>query len=355
MNAYLFLENGRRFAGSAFGFEGEAIGTLSFNTSAISSMELLSDPVSAGAIVLQTFPMAGNYGVIREDLRGGKVCCAGYVCREWCEEPSNFRCGGTLDELLKEFKVPGICGIDTRELTRVLRESGSMNAMITAKASLSADELKALKAYKPACPAEKVGVREVSFTGKDEGAKSIGVLDFGAGDICEKELFERGFGVYLIPYDYSLTDMAALDLDGLVVSDGPGSAADYPEAKKNLQALFGEMPIFGVGLGHEVLAEALGGKCEAMTHEHRGANQPVREIATGRVRITTQNHGSAVAKLPQGGEVTFVSEHDGSVEGIEYKDKNAFSVQFTPLTDGGVNDQAYIWDNFAAMVSGGDR
>lgn len=352
MERFLFLKNGRRFRGEGFGYEGDAVGELVFNTSAVGCLELLSDPVSAGQIVMQTFPMAGNYGSIAEDLRGGRLCCEGFVVREWCAEPSNFRCEGTIDQLMREHKVTGLCGIDTRELTRILREEGTMPAIITNSEQLSDEQKAKLENFAYSKCAFDVSCKESYEIAVKQDAPTVAVLDLGAADICAKALAERGVNIKVLPYNYSAEDILALNVQGVCVSDGPGRAEDEKETEDKLLKILGKVPMFGIGLGHELMAVALGGKVLKLSGGHRGANQPVRESKTGRVTITTQNHGYAVSEVPVGGSVTHRNEHDGSIEGLEYNALRAFSIAYAPCTDGGVNDSGSLYDKFIELVGG---
>ena len=345
MKAYLILENGSVFEGTSIGAQGEAVGEIVFSTTMGSYIEALTDPSSYGQILLQTFPLIGNYGMIYSDMESDKAHTKGYVVREMCDIPSNFRCEGTLDSFLKEQGVVGICGVDTREITKIIREEGTMAAKITTKAPEG----------KITLPQIKDAVKEVSAKEKytvGEGNVKIAFLDLGTKKSAVNTLASRGAQVDVLPCDTKADEL--LTYDAVYLSDGPGNPDDCGEIIEEIKKVFGKKPILATGLGHQLLAMANGGKCEKLHHGHHGANQPVKEIASGRVYITAQNHNFAVisSTLPDFAKVTYENPNDKSVEGIEYIDKNAVSIQFA-LTEGeGPNETGFIYDRYFEMIGG---
>lgn len=339
--AWLILEGGEKFEGIPFGADVCAGGELVFNTSAAEYCETLTDARSAGNIVLFTFPLFGNYGVPDGDMPDGSVTAAGIVAREVCAEPSNFRCAETLDSYMKRNGIPGICGVDTRRLTQLLREKGTVRAVISrtenAKFEASVRDL----VSETSCKAPyTVG-----------SGKKTAVLDFGAGKIPAEELIKRGFEVTVFPCDTDAETVLSGGFAGCVLSAGPG-APDFSQKRLDtVKALAGALPVMGLGLGHQLLALALGGKCERLPFGHNGGS-PVKEASTGRVIITGQNHKWTVVpgSVPDAVE-TYVNLTDGSCEGLAYPEKRAFSLQFYP--DGHFG-QEYSYDSFVSMMGGKD-
>lgn len=342
--AYLILSDGTVFEGTSFGAAAPATGELVFTTGVVGYLETLTDPSYAGQIILQTFPAIGNYGVIEEDFDGA-FHAAGYVVRDWCDTPSNFRSQYTIDQLLKDKGIPAICGVDTRALTRKLRDHGPLNAMI---ASEIPDDLTALQNYKITGAVEKTtctGIKTIS--GKSKHAV---VLDCGVKPSIVAALTARGCRVTIVPASTSAEEILSLNPDGLLISNGPGDPADVDLTA--IKALLGKLPMFGIGLGHQLIALAAGASIKKMPYGHRGANQPVKEIASGRTYITQQNHGYAVVSdSVANGTISFVNANDGSCEGADYPTLNAFSVQFYPDSEG-PRSTAHLYDRFITMMGG---
>lgn len=340
--AYLILSDGTVFEGTAFGAAASATGELVFTTGVVGYLETLTDPSYAGQIILQTFPAIGNYGVIEEDF-DGDFHAAGYVVREWCDTPSNFRAQYDIDRLLKDKGIPGICGVDTRALTRKLRDHGPMNAMIAAE--IPAD-LTTLQNYKICGAVEKVTCTEI-HTIPGEGKHAV-VLDCGAKASVIRALTARSCKVTVVPASTSAEEIMALNPDGLLISNGPGDPADA--SVPAVKALLGKLPMFGVGLGHQLIAIAAGASTVKMPYGHRGSSQPVKDIASGRTYITEQNHGYAVEYV-KNGIVSFINANDGTCEGAEYPGLNAFGVQFYPDNEG-PRSTAFLYDRFITMMGG---
>ena len=349
--AYLVLSNGMTFEGRRVGAPGSAIGELVFTTGMVGYLETLTDPSYAGQIVLQTFPLIGNYGVIPEDFEG-KPALRGYVVRELCGEPSNFRSEGALDGWLKSRGIPGIAGIDTREVTRVIREEGVMNAVICDE--LPAD-LAPVKAY-----AVRGAVAEVSrktaqvYPAEGTPAFRVTLIDYGAKQNIIRSLCACGCEVTAVPHDTSAEAILAGHPDGVMLSNGPGDPAENTACIAELRKLIGQVPVFGICLGHQLAALAMGGQTMKLKYGHRGANQPVKETAGARTFITSQNHGYAVVadSLKGIGVETFVNANDGSCEGMTYPGKRCFTVQFHPEACAGPRDTGFLFDRFVRMMGG---
>ena len=357
---YLVLENGMAFAGHPIGaWKGsdsgfETVGELVFTTGMTGYLETLTDPSYAGQIILQTFPMIGNYGLIPEDFEG--ACHAkGYVVRELCDAPSNFRSEGTLDSFLKEQGIPGICGVDTRALTRLIREQGVMNACLCRTVP---EDLGPVKDYGVRNVVSKVSTPTAEvFEPRNTGDGSlcafhVALLDYGAKRNIIRSLQKRGCRVTLLPHDTAAEEILAMAPDGLMLSNGPGDPAENVFEVEQLRKLVGKLPIFGICLGHQLCALAMGGRTYKLKYGHRGANQPVTDGA--RTWITTQNHCYAVETESMQGiaHLSFRNANDGSCEGLDYPGKRCFTVQFHPEACAGPHDTEFLFDRFLRMMRG---
>ncbi len=351
--AYIVLEDGTVFEGKRFGSSQNMIGELVFSTGMCSYTETLTDPSYAGQIVMQTFPLIGNYGVIHEDFEG-KSAVRGYVVREYSKTPSNFRSDGEINDFLIANGIPGIYGIDTRELTKIIRERGVMNAYICDEVPTDLSEI---KNYKIENAVESVTSKdfETYLSTSPDGEKYFVVLvDYGAKKNIIRSLCKRGCKVRVVPSTTKAEEILALCPDGVMLSNGPGDPAENVFCIEQIKMLMRKVPIFGICLGHQLMALANGAKTEKLKYGHRGGNQPVRDITTGRTYITSQNHGYAVVSDSiSGGTLRYVNANDGTCEGIDYKDKNAFSVQFHPEACGGPHDTEFLFDRFIDMMKGG--
>ena len=349
---YLVLADGQVFQGLRFGAEGDTVGELVFTTGMCGYVETLTDPSYAGQIVMQTYPLIGNYGVIPQDFEGG-CHVSGYVVREWCGAPSNFRCGGNLDAFLKEQGVPGLCGVDTRQLTRIIRESGVMNACICDEVPA---DLTALKTYAVTGVVEAVTCKAPSvWEAEGETRFRVALLDYGAKHNIIQELRKRGCAVTVLPADASAETILAAAPDGVMLSNGPGDPAENVYQIEQIKKLLGKVPLFGICLGHQLTALAAGGTTYKLKYGHRGVNQPVRDLNGIRTYITSQNHGYAVdGDSVKQGRVSFANANDGTCEGIDYPDLRAFTVQFHPEARGGPQDTAFLFDRFVNLMKGGD-
>ena len=350
---YLVLQDGQVFQGWRFGADRDTVGELVFTTGMCGYIETLTDPSYAGQIVLQTYPLMGNYGIIREDFEGN-CCVKGYVVREWCEAPSNFRCDCDLDTYLKEQGVPGLWGVDTRELTRIIREHGVMNATICDE--IPAD-LTVVKTYAVTGVVESVTCAAASVQPAEGEEKfRVSLIDYGAKRNIIRELQKRGCTVTVMPATASAEEILAAKPDGVMLSNGPGDPAENVYQIEQIKKLLGKVPLFGICLGHQLTALAVGGSTYKLKYGHRGVNQPVRDLAGKRTYITSQNHGYAVdSDSVKVGKIRFANANDGSCEGIDYPDLKAFTVQFHPEACTGPKDTGFLFDRFVEMMKGGDR
>ena len=347
---YLTLQNGKQFVGTRFGAGGDVIGELVFTTGMTGYVETLTDPSYYGQIVTQTFPLIGNYGVT-PDFESKKPWVSAYIVREKCDAPSNFRCDETLDKYLKDNGIIGVYGVDTRELTKIVRESGVMNAAITSK---PVPDFSAIKSYVIRDAVKSVTCKQPEYYGDPDGLKVV-VWDFGAKDNIVRELVKRGCYCIKVPSTYTAEQILALNPRGLMLCNGPGDPAENVEIIENLKKLAGKLPIFGICLGHQLFALAMGGKTKKMKYGHRGANQPVKSLATGRVYISSQNHGYEVisSSLEGVGQLSYINANDNTCEGFDYPQLNAYTVQFHPEACGGPQDASFLFDKFIKNMTEG--
>ena len=370
-DAYLVLSNGMVFEGKAIGYQKETVGELVFTTGMVGYMETLTDPSYAGQIVTQTFPLIGNYGVIPEDFEG-ETAVRGYVVRELCEEPSNFRSEYELQKFLEDHEIPGICGVDTRELTRILREEGVMNAKIVYEmpecmknddfesGASSAELVEAvdeeLLRYTVSGVVHEVSCKEAYTVSPEQVLYKVVLIDYGAKKNIVRSLVNRGCEVTVVPESTSAEEVLAMNPDGIMLSNGPGDPAENVYCIEQIRQLVGKVPVFGICLGHQLTALAMGGKTMKLKYGHRGANQPVREVMGTRTYITSQNHGYAVVaeSLKGIGEETYRNANDGSNEGMIYPGKKCFTVQFHPEACGGPKDTDHLFDRLISMMGGND-
>ena len=349
---YLVLQDGRVFEGVRFGANADTIGELVFTTGMCGYIETLTDPSYAGQIVMQTYPLIGNYGIIREDFEGN-CCVKGYVVREYCDAPSNFRTDCDLDTYLKEQNVPGLYGVDTRELTRIIREHGVMNATICDEVPA---DLKPVETYAVVGVVEAVTCKEPTVhPAVGEEMFKVSLLDYGAKNNIIRELQKRGCTVTVLPATTSAEDILTSDPDGVMLSNGPGDPAENVYQIEQIKKLLGKVPMFGICLGHQLTALAAGGKTYKLKYGHRGVNQPVRDVNGVRTFITSQNHGYAVdSDSIQTGRLSFANANDGTCEGIDYPDLKAFTVQFHPEACTGPKDTSFLFDRFVELMKGGE-
>lgn len=349
--AYLALANGMVFEGRAIGAPADGLGELVFTTGMEGYVETLTDPSYAGQIIMQTFPLIGNYGMNSQDFEG--VCAArGYVVRELCREPSNFRCRMDVDSFLRQQGVPGIEGVDTRRLTKLIREQGVMNAKICAVPPESFDDI---RAYEVKGVVPMVSSREKCFFPAQGGRRfSVALIDYGAKANMIRCLCSRGCDVTVYPSSTAAGEILDGGHDGIMLSNGPGDPKENEFCISQLALLIGKKPVFGICLGHQLTALALGGDTVKMKYGHRGANQPVRLAGSHRCFMSSQNHGYAVVghSLEGMGRVLFENANDGSCEGMEYPGLRCFTVQFHPEACSGPRDTMWLFDRFISMMEG---
>ena len=349
--AYLVLSNGMVFQGKRIGAPVDRMGELVFTTGMVGYLETLTDPSYYGQLVVQTFPLIGNYGVIEEDFEG-ESALFGYIVRELCDAPSNFRCQYDVNTYLVQHGIPGLCGVDTREITRITREEGVMNAMICDQAP---DDLSALRAFRTERPVMNVARKQINvYPALSPQRKRVVLMDFGVKNNIIRSLRNLGCEVIAVPADTSAESVFSFDPDGVMLSNGPGDPKDNPGIIKEIRRMLGQVPVFGICLGHQLIALALGGDTVKLKYGHRGGNQPVRDLASGRTLITSQNHGYAVVadSLRGKGIQTFVNANDGSCEGMDYPSLNAFTVQFHPEACSGPKDAGYLFSRFMDLMEG---
>lgn len=350
--AYLVLENGSVFEGQMFGCEKEVVAELVFSTSMVGYMEALTDPAYEGQILLQTFPMIGNYGVMENDTISDKVHVSGYIVKELCDTPSNFRSMGALEVFLCKEGVTGICDIDTREVTRILRENGTMNACISFSPELSAENKALLKSY-------KVGAASLATTVKDsyvipacENASrkfKAALVDYGKHKEVAAAFAARGAEVTVFPANVSADDILSGDFNAVILSGGPGDPRELTAQIEAVKSLGGSKPVFAVGLGHQILALANGFAVEKLLYGHRGASQPA---TMDRTYITSQNHSYYVVSESINEEIahqTYFNANDKTCEGISYANGN-YSIQFVPDESKGPHDMSFVYDDFINSI-----
>ena len=354
MKAFLILEDGTVFTGTSIGSTRDMISEIVFNTSMTGYLEVLTDPSYAGQAVVMTYPLIGNYG-ITPDMESLKAWPDGYIVRELSRMPSNFRCEGTIQDFLKKYDIPGIAGVDTRALTKILREKGTMNGMITTNENYDLDEvISKLKNYKVEGVVSKVTCAE-KYVLEGTG-KKVALLDLGAKKNIAKSLNDRGCEVTVYPADTTAEEIIASNPDGIMLSNGPGDPAECTSIIKEIKKLYEtDIPIFAICLGHQLMALATGGTTHKMKYGHRGGNHPVKDLETGRVYISSQNHGYVVDTDnldPKVAVPAFINVNDGTNEGLKYTGKNIFTVQFHPEACPGPQDSGYLFDRFLEMMGG---
>lgn len=352
MKRQLILEDGTVFVGTAFGSEKETMGEVVFNTGMTGYQEILSDPSYCGQIVTLTYPLIGNYGINRDDFESINPAVTGFIVKEVCDYPSNFRNQYTLDEYFKAKDIPGIAGIDTRKLTRIIRKHGALKG---AFCSVDANPADIIEKLQKTC-LQNDQVKQVStkrpYPSPGRGDRVV-LVDFGMKHGILRELNKRNCDVIVVPYNTSAEDILRLSPDGIMLSNGPGDPKDVPEAITMINRILGKVPLFGICLGHQLFALACGADTEKMKFGHRGSNHPVKHLETGKVAITAQNHGYTVKEASLNNtrlQVTHLALNDGTVEGVKHLDYPAFTVQYHPEASPGPEDANYLFDDFLKLI-----
>ena len=353
MKAFLILEDGTVFTGQSIGAPREVISEIVFNTSMTGYLEVLTDPSYAGQAVVMTYPLIGNYGICYEDMESDRPWLDAFIVRELSRIPSNFRSEDTIQNFLLKYDIPGIAGIDTRALTKILREKGTMNGCITTDEHYQIDEiLPKLKAYTTGKVVEKVTCKE-KYVLEGDGPK-VALLDLGAKRNIARSLNERGCEVTVYPALTSAEEILAANPDGIMLSNGPGDPKECTSVIEEIRKLYAsDIPIFAICLGHQLMALANGADTHKMKYGHRGGNHPVRDLSDGRVYISSQNHGYVVDTDnldPSVAVPAFENVNDGTNEGLSYTGKNIFTVQYHPEECPGPRDSAYLFDRFMKMM-----
>lgn len=350
--AYLMLADGQVFEGRSFGAKGTVIGEVVFTTGLTGYQETLTDPSYYGQIVTQTFPLIGNYGVNSADNESAKSYVSGYIVREWCNMPSNFRCEGNINDFLINHNIIGICNIDTRRLTRTIRETGVMNGIITTENVHENKDvfLEKIRTFSIKDAVKNVTIPEIRTYESEHKKYRVVLFDFGYKRNIRQELINRGCEVIVVPANTTAEQVRGLNPDGIMFSNGPGDPSENVEIIANIREIqtLG-IPIFGICLGHQLMALANGGRTEKLKYGHRGANQPVIDLESGLTYVTSQNHGYAVigdSIDSSVGHVSHINANDKTCEGIRYTAVNARTVQFHPEAHGGPLDTAYLFDEF---------
>ncbi|WP_317854901.1 carbamoyl phosphate synthase small subunit [Chakrabartyella piscis] len=352
---YLILQNGQIFQADSFGATGDITAEIVFTTGMEGYLETLTDPSYHGQMVVQTFPLIGNYGVIPEDFESAHPSLSAYIVRDICEIPSNFRCEGNLSDYLAKTGVIGLCNLDTRALTKIIREFGVMNAAIRSELPENMELFTAeLSLAALSSSVDQVTCKE-SYVLNPEGEKHVVLWDYGFKKNMGDELIKRGCKLTVVPADTTAEAIKALNPDGILLSNGPGDPSDNKGIISEISKIAPSgIPIFGICLGHQMLALAKGAISTKLKYGHRGANQPVCYTPTGRLYITSQNHGYAIKSetLPKSAVLSFTHVNDDTCEGVEYADIPAFSVQFHPEACGGPKDTNFLFDQFMNMMGG---
>lgn len=362
--AFLILEDGTVFEGKSIGAKKEIISEIVFNTSMTGYLEVLTDPSYAGQAVTMTYPLIGNYGICYQDMESRKGWPDGFIVRELSRMPSNFRSENTLQHFLEENDIPGICGIDTRALTKILREKGTMNGMITTDENYNLEQiLPKLKEYKVTGVVKKVSCTEKeNYVPGDLGSeagqaqRNVAVIDVGTKKNIVRCLLNRGCHVTVYPCDFDADEVIAQKPDGIMITNGPGDPAECVEIIAQIRKLAESgIPIFAICLGHQLMALAHDAKTFKMKYGHRGANHPVKNLETGKVYISSQNHGYVVDadSIDTGvAKPWFINVNDKTVEGLKYLNKPVKTVQFHPEANAGPKDSEMLFDEFMKMMGG---
>ncbi len=366
MKAFLILEDGTVFEGESAGAKKEAVCEIVFNTSMTGYTEVLTDPSYVGQAVVMTYPLIGNYGICRDDMESRRAWPDGFIAREFSRMPSNFRSQQDVRAFLEENGIPGVCSIDTRALTKILRSKGTMNGMITTNADFDMEEaMTRIKKYKVADAVKKASCeKKEEYAPGDLGSeeadasKRVALIDVGTKKNIIRCLLNRRCAVTVYPCGFNADEVTSSRPDGIMITNGPGDPAECGDIIRQIKALADSgIPVFAICLGHQLMALAHGAKTYKMKYGHRGANHPVKDLKTGRVYISSQNHGYVVDADSIDERVAvprFVNVNDGTIEGLDYVDRPIRTVQFHPEANAGPKDSELLFDDFIKMMGGDD-
>ncbi len=350
----LVFADGTEYYGYGFGCDCDRVCEVVFNTSPVGYQEIISDPSYTYQAVVMTYPLIGNYGIADEDFETKIPTVGGLIVREYNDSPSNFRCTKTLSEVMEEYKIPGISGIDTRKLTRSIRDRGTRRALITSASTPVGEALEVLEAVKaPRDAVSRVSCRKRWYARTSGAAYSVVAVDFGIKLNIIRSLNRRGCNVTVVPYDTPAEEIIKMRPDGVFLSNGPGDPQDVPDAVELINMLKGRYPMFGICLGHQLIGLACGAETYKLKFGHRGGNHPVKNLTNGRVEITSQNHSYAVNRDSLSGtglEITHINLLDNTVEGMECAADRVFSVQYHTESAPGPQDRAYLFDKFVSLM-----
>ena len=354
--ALLLLENGLSFKGHALGAIGTTTGELCFNTGMIGYQEILTDPSYCGQLITMTYPHIGNYGTNEQDTESNKIQASGFIVKEGADYPSNYLSQQSISQYLKQYNIVGIQGVDTRAITRVIREQGAMNAIISSEIfdqSILSKYLENAPSMEGLNLAQSVTCdKSYKYSQPDQICFKVVAIDFGIKSNILRLLKQKGCDITVVPANITSNEIKKLNPDGIFLSNGPGDPAAVLDAIKCIKSLLGHYPIFGICLGHQLLALSLGAQTFKLKYGHRGCNHPVKNLITGKVEITSQNHGFAVsdANLPSNVNVTHLNLNDNTIAGISCPDLKAFSIQYHPESCPGPHDSQYLFDDFITSM-----
>lgn len=354
LNRKIILEDGSEYYGYGFGDIDDKICEIVFNTSMVGYQEIISDPSYTYQAVVMTYPLIGNYGIADEDFETETPTIGGLIVKEYNDEPSNFRSRYTLSNIMKKYKIPGIYGIDTRKLTRSIRDLGSRKVLITNISTTRQEGLERLKGYKiPTDAVAKVSRQKMEVSFIDNAKYNVVAIDCGMKENIVRCLNKLGCNVTIVPWNTSATEIERLNPDGVFISNGPGDPTDVPQIIDTVKSILGKYPIFGICLGHQIISLAYGGKTYKLKFGHRGGNHPVKNLETGKIEITSQNHSYAVdmkslENTPL--ELTHINILDNTVEGVKCIKDKVFSVQYHPESAPGPQDSLYLFDKFLELM-----
>ena len=350
----IILEDGQEYYGYSFGSEEEKILEIVFNTSMAGYQEILSDPSYTDQAVVMTYPLIGNYGMAADDYETDVPTIGALVVHEYNDEPSNFRSEKNLGEVMKTYGISGICGVDTRKLNRSIRDFGSRKVLLTGADTPLLEGMERLRSYEmPRDAVSRVSCRNVWEAGDAEARFHVAAIDCGMKRNIVRSLVRRGCRVTVVPWNTDSETLLALAPDGIFISNGPGDPTDVPETIWTVKTLIGRLPVFGICLGHQIIALACGAKTYKLKFGHRGGNHPVKDLDTGRIEITSQNHSYAVDERSlQGTRLTVTHRNllDGTIEGVKCHRDRVFSVQYHPESAPGPQDSGHLFDRFIRMM-----